>query len=389
MSTNITGVIVTSSSCSGTCLTFSIPRQPKVSAADSGARARRARGRGDRLADRRLVGAGGRGRLAVVGLALMPPAPPRSAIACLGGLLLGRVAGQGQEHLVEARLAEREVGDPDPGADSSATASAPRSASAQGTESAAGSGSSLTLAELARRARARPRAAARDRAAVRAGRRARPMPSAAPGVPSAITLPWSITAIPSQSWSASSRYWVQSRIVVPPATKRADDVPDLVARARIEPGGRLVEEHQLGRDDDARGDVEPPAHAAGVVLDQPPGGVGEAERLQQLGRPAPSPRSRFRPSRRAIRIRFSRPVRSSSTEASWPVRLTAPRTASASRDDVVPEHAGAARVGAKQRREHPDRRSSCRRRWGRARRRPSRAAPPGRRRRRPCVAEVS
>ena len=34
MSTNITGVIVTSSSCSGTCLTLSIPRQPKVSAAD-------------------------------------------------------------------------------------------------------------------------------------------------------------------------------------------------------------------------------------------------------------------------------------------------------------------------------------------------------------------
>ena len=35
------------------------------------------------------------------------------------------------------------------------------------------------------------------------------------GVPSAITVPWSITAIPSASWSASSRYWVQSRIVVP------------------------------------------------------------------------------------------------------------------------------------------------------------------------------
>ena len=39
-----------------------------------------------------------------------------------------------------------------------------------------------------------------------------------PGVPSAITLPWSITAIPSASWSASSRYCVQSRIVVPSAT---------------------------------------------------------------------------------------------------------------------------------------------------------------------------
>ena len=68
------------------------------------------------------------------------------------------------------------------------------------------------------------------------------------------------------------------------ADERADDVPDLVARARVEPGGRLVEEHQLRRDDEARGDVEPPPHAAGVVLDQPAGRLGEAECLEQLGR---------------------------------------------------------------------------------------------------------
>src|SRR5829696_5746295 len=46
-----------------------------------------------------------------------------------------------------------------------------------------------------------------------------------------------------------------------------DDVPDLVARTRIESSRRLVEEHELGRDDDAGRDVEPPAHPAGVVLD--------------------------------------------------------------------------------------------------------------------------
>jgi hypothetical protein len=33
-----------------------------------------------------------------------------------------------------------------------------------------------------------------------------------------MTRPRSITAMPSASWSASSRYWVQSRIVVPSAT---------------------------------------------------------------------------------------------------------------------------------------------------------------------------
>ena len=41
--TNITGVIVTSSSCSGTCLTFSMPRQPNVNAA-AAAEARGGRG---------------------------------------------------------------------------------------------------------------------------------------------------------------------------------------------------------------------------------------------------------------------------------------------------------------------------------------------------------
>ena len=43
------------------------------------------------------------------------------------------------------------------------------------------------------------------------------------------------------------------------------------------------------RDDDARRDVEPAAHAAGVVLDQLAGRLGEAERLEQLVARAPSP----------------------------------------------------------------------------------------------------
>src|SRR5918997_4519087 len=38
------------------------------------------------------------------------------------------------------------------------------------------------------------------------------------GVPSAMALPWSITAILSANWSASSRYWVVRSTVVPPAT---------------------------------------------------------------------------------------------------------------------------------------------------------------------------
>ena len=78
----------------------------------------------------------------------------------------------------------------------------------------------------------------------------------------------------------------------PARHQHADDVPHLVARARVEPGGRLVEEHELRGDDDAGRDVEPPPHPARVVLDQPRGGLGEAEGLEQLagallGRGAP------------------------------------------------------------------------------------------------------
>ena len=158
-----------------------------------------------------------------------------------------------------------------------------RSASAHGADSAAGSGSRCTVPS----SRASTRSASGRCSGSSRRTCSAPEPTDAlswPGVPSAITLPWSITAIPSASWSASSRYCVQSRIVVPSAAQRADDVPHLVARARVEAGGRLVEEHQLGRDDDAGGDVEPAPHAAGVVLDEPAGGVGEAERLEQLGR---------------------------------------------------------------------------------------------------------
>jgi hypothetical protein len=36
----------------------------------------------------------------------------------------------------------------------------------------------------------------------------------------------------------------------------AHDVPDLVAAARIEAGGRLVEEEQFGWVEDGRGDVD-------------------------------------------------------------------------------------------------------------------------------------
>ena len=224
---------------------------------------------------------GRRGRRGVSASVLMLPAPARRASS--SSLVLGRVAGQGQEHLVEARLAEREVGDP-----RRRRASARRPPRRRG------------------RRRRRPRTAPRDRARGGRARARRASTRSASGRCSGSSSRTCSAPEPDRRLELAGRALGDHAAVVddgdplgelvglvevlraeqdrrPLADERADDVPDLVARARVEPGGRLVEEHQLRRDDDARGDVEPPAHAAGVVLDQPAGGLGEAERLEQLG----------------------------------------------------------------------------------------------------------
>ena len=52
-------------------------------------------------------------------------------------------------------------------------------------------------------------------------------------------------------------------------TSSVDDLPHRLAAARVEPGGRLVEEDHRRVADEARGEVEPAAHAAGVGGDAP------------------------------------------------------------------------------------------------------------------------
>jgi hypothetical protein len=78
-------------------------------------------------------------------------------------------------------------------------------------------------------------------------------------------------------------YWVVSSRLVPCAvSSREGDAP-----VRVEAGRRLVEEQHRRRGDQAGGDVQPPAHPAGVGADQPPGRVEQLEALQQLlGAPA-------------------------------------------------------------------------------------------------------
>ena len=66
----------------------------------------------------------------------------------------------------------------------------------------------------------------------------------------------------------------------------ADDLPQVAAAARVEPGGRFVEEDQPRTADQRHGEVEPALHAAGVRRGAPVGGVGQLEPGQQLVDPA-------------------------------------------------------------------------------------------------------
>ena len=54
----------------------------------------------------------------------------------------------------------------------------------------------------------------------------------------------------------------------PFALEPVQPVPQEVAGLRVEPGGRLVEQQQLGVVDQGPGDGEPPLHAAGERLDR-------------------------------------------------------------------------------------------------------------------------
>ncbi len=63
-----------------------------------------------------------------------------------------------------------------------------------------------------------------------------------------------------------------------------DRAPHVRAAGGVEPGGGLVEEDDGAVDDEAGGEVESPAHAAGVGADLAVGGVSDAEPLEQLAR---------------------------------------------------------------------------------------------------------
>jgi hypothetical protein len=68
------------------------------------------------------------------------------------------------------------------------------------------------------------------------------------------------------------------------AGEPADGGPDVVPLARIQTGGGFVEKDHLGPADQAGGEIEAAAHAAGVGADPAVGGAGGAELVEQFGR---------------------------------------------------------------------------------------------------------
>ena len=174
-------------------------------------------------------------------------------------------------------------------------------------------------------------------------------------MPSAITLPWSITAIRSASSIGLLQVLGGQQQRGPLALRGPGSQPQIsVAAARIEPGGRLVEEQDPGPRQQARGEVEPPSHPAGVGPGRAVGRIGEIERARAADRRVRRASSRDRSNRRPNISRFSRPVSSSSTAANCPVRPISSRTAAGSLRDVVAKDLGSARIRRDERGKDPD-----------------------------------
>ena len=86
--------------------------------------------------------------------------------------------------------------------------------------------------------------------------------------PRAITRPWSTTTISSREAVGLLEVLRGQEDRRALADERVEHVPQLVAGARVEAGGRLVEEQHRRARDERRRQVEPAAHAAGVVARQ-------------------------------------------------------------------------------------------------------------------------
>ena len=121
------------------------------------------------------------------------------------------------------------------------------------------------------------------------------------GVPVAIDRPWSTMTTWSASWSASSRYCVVSSTSVPSRTSARMASHSSIRLRGSRPGGRLVEEQQPRRADEAgargrgAGACRPSSGARGGRRRRS-GRAGRARRRRRAGRPPAGGRTGGRPS---------------------------------------------------------------------------------------------
>ena len=139
------------------------------------------------------------------------------------------------------------------------------------------------------------------------------------------------------------------------ADELLDRLPQVDPRARVQAGGRLVEEQHRRARDERRREVQPAPHAARV-------GLRRAARRRRRARSARAAPARAASPPRACCRRAGRPssgsrspVRFSSTAAYWPASPIRERSFARVLDHVQPGHARLARVGRQQRREHAHR----------------------------------
>ena len=306
-----------------------------------------------------------------------------------------RVAGQGQEDLVQAGLAEREVVDGDAGAGQLGQRPG-RPARRRPTSvavrrravSATGSASSCTGApSAAASTRSRRRPLRRRRAAAGGRCPRRPTTSARPGCPRRSPCRGRSTAIRSASWSASSRYCVVSSTVVP----CGDERPGRCPRPGCGCAGR--DRSSARRGTAGRGVLRMLAAMSsrrrmppGVLLHLRSAASVRPNAAEQLAAPRPAPPACGSPSSRASSTRFSRAgevlvdrgvLPGQADPAAYRVGLARPRRG---RTPGPRRRRGAAAWPAS------GRRWSCRRRSGRARRR---RVPAGTRRSMPSTARFS
>ncbi len=203
------------------------------------------------------------------------------------------------------------------------------------------------------------------------------------GVSSATSLPKSMIPTRSASWSASSRYWVVRKTVVPSGFSFSTSVQIVFAADRVETGGRLVEEQHRRLVDERRGEVQAPTHAPRVRPDLAVGGLDQVDALQQRVRSA-TPLVPRQPVQRRLQADQLAPGHQRVERRLLEGDADRPAHLAGLGDDVEPRHPGAARRWAAAAWSGSEPWSSCRPRSvpGRRRSRPPRR--PGRRRRRPA-----